>query len=118
MIVSSLATSEIVEVKDGILLRPKDRPQSWPLPATDLNPEVEEFVPIKNGDEIVDTSGTDGDDESEEEEKKTPKKVEIAEKAKDSMSPVLVVPPTNTDLRKQLPGLLETTETAKVKNSE
>lgn len=36
-----------MQVKDGLLLRPRDDPESWPLAATDLNPEVPEFVPGK-----------------------------------------------------------------------
>jgi len=81
-IVSSLEDSEVVEVKDGLMIRPLGDPESWPLKSTDLNPEVPEFVPsfapddetssdkpqadIKEEEE--DTAGTDGDDESEEDE--------------------------------------------------
>ena len=39
-IVASVADSTIVEVKDGLMIRPRDNPQDWPLAATDLNPEV------------------------------------------------------------------------------
>merc|ERR1719234_2007788 len=70
-IVASVADSTIVEVKDGLMIRPRESPQTWPLAATDLNPEVAAFVPVLEGevDGDEDTAGTDGDDESEEEEK-------------------------------------------------
>merc|ERR1719234_2775337 len=70
-IVASVADSTIVEVKDGLMIRPRESPQTWPLAATDLNPEVAAFVPVLEG-EVEgdeDMAGTDGDDESEEEEK-------------------------------------------------
>ena len=65
-IVASVADSTIVEVKDGLMIRPRDNPQDWPLAATDLNPEVPEFVPVVGPEGEEDTAGTDGDDESEE----------------------------------------------------
>merc|ERR1719394_215527 len=68
-IVESVENSEIVEVKDGLMIRPLDDPDSWPLKPTDLNPNVPEFVPTTADDE--DTAGTDGDDESEEDDQKT-----------------------------------------------
>merc|ERR1719341_1584808 len=68
-IVASVAESTIVEVKDGLMIRPRESPQTWPLAATDLNPEVPEFVPVVGLEGDEDTAGTDGDDESEEEEK-------------------------------------------------
>ena len=46
-IVESVVTSDIVEVKDGLMIRPLDDPESWPLKPTDLNPNVAEFVPTK-----------------------------------------------------------------------
>merc|ERR1711892_823495 len=110
LIVTSLGESEIVEVKDGILLRPKQKPTSWPLPATDLNPDVEEFVPEEPTDGVVDTSGTDGDDESEEEEKKTPTKTD---KEKEMKTPGLVLAPKGSDPRKQLTNLLESNDSTK-----
>ena len=66
-IVESVENSEIVEVKDGLMIRPLDDPDSWPLKPTDLNPNVPEFVPTTADNE--DTDGTDGDDESEEDER-------------------------------------------------
>jgi len=33
------------QVKDGLLLGPCDSPNSWPLAATDVNPEVPALVP-------------------------------------------------------------------------
>ena len=66
-IVESVENSEIVEVKDGLMIRPLDDPESWPLKPTDLNPNVPEFVPTTADNE--DTDGTDGDDESEEDER-------------------------------------------------
>jgi len=84
-IVQSLEDSTVIEVKDGLLIRPLEDPESWPLKSTDLNPEVPEFVPTfvapdllgqddattkksTAQDDSEDTAGTDGDDESEEEE--------------------------------------------------
>ena len=66
-IVESVENSEIVEVKDGLMIRPLDDPESWPLKPTDLNPNVAEFVPTSADNE--DTDGTDGDDESEEDDR-------------------------------------------------
>lgn len=80
-IVSSLDNSDVVEVKDGLLIRSLYEPESWPLKSTDLNPDVPEFIPTissstsppkpaEDNGEDEDTAGTDGDDESEEDEKK------------------------------------------------
>jgi len=44
-IVQSLENSTIVEIKDGLMIRALVDPEAWPLPNTDLNPNVPEFVP-------------------------------------------------------------------------
>ena len=69
-IVNSVEDSEIVEVMEGLMIRSKVDPESWPLKPTDLNPNVPEFVPTEAL-EDEDTAGTDGDDESEEDDKDT-----------------------------------------------
>jgi len=97
-IVASVDNSDIVECKDGILIRPKEDPESWPLKATDLNPEVPEFVPTTIVEE-EDTAGTDGDDESEEEDKK---------KDNRQTTPGLSLVKEDTDGREKLAKLLET----------
>jgi len=97
-IVASVDNSDIVECKDGILIRPKDDPESWPLKATDLNPEVPEFIPTTIVEE-EDTAGTDGDDESEEEDKK---------KENRQTTPGLSLAKEDTDGREKLAKLLET----------
>lgn len=112
-IVASVDDSSVVEVKEGLLIRPKDSPSSWPLAATDLNPEVEEFVPetsdMANAEE--DTAGTDGDDESEEEEKGSTKKDNKSTKT----TPGLVLaPPGPCDPREKLSSLLDSGVTEKV----
>lgn len=96
-IVASVADSTIVEVKDGLMIRPRESPQTWPLAATDLNPEVPEFVPVVGLEGDEDTAGTDGDDESEEEEK---------EKTNNTPGLVLGSVPTK-DPREVLSNLLE-----------
>merc|ERR550519_1376939 len=96
-IVASVAESTIVEVKDGLMIRPRESPQTWPLAATDLNPEVPEFVPVVGLEGDEDTAGTDGDDESEEEEK---------EKTNSTPGLVLGSVPTK-DPREVLSNLLE-----------
>ena len=84
-IVASVTDSTIVEVKDGLMIRPRENPHTWPLAATDLNPEVPEFVPVVGLDGEEDTAGTDGDDESEEEEKgKTTPGLVLGAPAKDT----------------------------------
>merc|ERR1719362_1421262 len=93
----SVADSTIVEVKDGLMIRPRESPQTWPLAATDLNPEVPEFVPVVGLEGDEDTAGTDGDDESEEEEK---------EKTSNTPGLVLGSVPTK-DPREVLSNLLE-----------
>merc|ERR1711972_120198 len=95
-IVASVEQSDIVECKDGILIRPKDDPESWPLKATDLNPEVAEFVPTTILEE--DTAGTDGDDESEEDYSSEKKQT----------APGLVLARENIDGREKLAKLLDT----------
>jgi len=95
-IVASVETSDIVECKDGLLIRPKDNPESWPLKATDLNPEVAEFVPTTILEE--DTAGTDGDDESEEDDSNEKKQT----------TPGLVLARENIDGREKLAKLLDT----------
>merc|ERR1719187_1608908 len=97
-IVASVEQSDIVECKDGILIRPKDDPESWPLKATDLNPEVPEFIPTTIVEE-EDTAGTDGDDESEEEDK---------QKEKRQITPGLSLAKENMDGREKLAKLLDT----------
>lgn len=100
-IVASVETSDIVECKDGILIRPKDDPESWPLKATDLNPEVPEFIPTTIIEE-EDTAGTDGDDESEEDDVKKEKK---------QSTPGLVHAKEDVDGREKLAKLLDTPTT-------
>ena len=95
-IVASVADSTIVEVKDGLMIRPRESPQTWPLAATDLNPEVPEFVPVVGLEGDEDTAGTDGDDESEEEEKE-----------KTTPGLALGSAPANKDPREVLSNLLE-----------
>ena len=72
-IVDSVDDSEIVEIKDGLMIRSKQDPESWPLKPTDLNPSVPEFVPTTSVSPVAgeeeDTAGTDGDDESEEDDR-------------------------------------------------
>jgi len=97
-IVASVEQSDIVECKDGILIRPKDDPESWPLKATDLNPEVPEFIPTTIVEE-EDTAGTDGDDESEEEDKLKEKRL---------TTPGLSLAKENMDGREKLAKLLDT----------
>ena len=97
-IVASVADSTIVEVKDGLMIRPRDNPQDWPLAATDLNPEVPEFVPVVGLEGEEDTAGTDGDDESEE-EKDTANS--------NSNTPGLVIGAPAKDPREVLSNLLE-----------
>ena len=96
-IVESVVDSEIVEVKDGLLIRSKVDPESWPLKPTDLNPNVPEFVPTEEGDAHADedTAGTDGDDESEEDDK-------------DKMTPGLHLGQSQADGRESLAKLLDT----------
>ena len=96
-IVESVVDSEIVEVKDGLLIRSKVDPESWPLKPTDLNPNVPEFVPTEEGDDHADedTAGTDGDDESEEDDK-------------DKMTPGLHLGQSQADGRESLAKLLDT----------
>ena len=96
-IVESVVDSEIVEVKDGLLIRSKVDPESWPLKPTDLNPNVPEFVPTEEGDAQADedTAGTDGDDESEEDDK-------------DKMTPGLHLGQSQADGRESLAKLLDT----------
>lgn len=105
-IVSSLDGSEMVEVKDGLMIRPLEEPESWPLKSTDLNPDVPEFVPIilsaeeeKAEKEAEDTAGTDGDDESEEDDAKAEVK---------PTQPGLVLKADVGDVRENLEGLLVT----------
>ena len=104
-IVESVVTSDIVEVKDGLMIRPIDDPESWPLKPTDLNPNVPEFVPTTGGDE--DTEGTDGDDESEEDERPLSKQstpglnlTKEREDGREKLAALLDTPtgPTNSDL--------------------
>ena len=102
-IVDSVDTSEIVEVKDGALIRPKDTPESWPLAPTDLNPNVPEFVPT-GGNDDEDTAGTDGDDESEEDDKA----LEKADDSKSSATPGLNLNRDQEDGRERLAKLLDT----------
>jgi len=97
-IVASVQDSTIVEVKDGLMIRPRDNPQDWPLAATDLNPEVPEFVPVVGLEGEEDTAGTDGDDESEE-EKDTANS--------NSNTPGLVIGAPAKDPREVLSNLLE-----------
>ena len=97
-IVASVQDSTIVEVKDGLMIRPRDNPQDWPLAATDLNPEVPEFVPVVGPEGEEDTAGTDGDDESEE-EKDTANS--------NSNTPGLVIGAPAKDPRDVLSNLLE-----------
>ena len=97
-IVESVVDSEIVEVKDGLMIRSKVDPESWPLKPTDLNPNVPEFVPIEGEvPEDEDTAGTDGDDESEEDDKD-----------KSGTTPGLHIGQTQTDGRESLAKLLDT----------
>jgi len=106
-IVASVETSDIVECKDGLLIRPKDDPESWPLKATDLNPEVPEFIPTTIIEE-EDTAGTDGDDESEEDDIKKEKK---------QATPGLSLVKEDMDGREKLAKLLDTpTEPVKEKS--
>ena len=98
-IVASVASSDVVEVKDGLLLRPKGDPESWPLKATDLNPDVPEFAPTA-GDEEEDIAGTDGDDESEEDVKQ-----EVAEQ--EMKMPGLKIAREEVDGREKLAKLLD-----------
>ena len=95
-IVESVVTSDIVEVKDGLMIRPIVDPESWPLKPTDLNPNVPEFVPTNTADE--DTEGTDGDDESEEDERSVSKQ----------STPGLSLTKEREDGREKLAALLET----------
>ena len=99
-IVASVADSTIVEVKDGLMIRPRDNPQDWPLAATDLNPEVPEFVPVVGLEGEEDTAGTDGDDESEEEK-------DTANINSNSNTPGLVIGAPAKDPREVLSNLLE-----------
>ena len=96
-IVESVVDSEIVEVKDGLMIRSKVEPDSWPLKPTDLNPNVPEFVPTEEGDTPADedTAGTDGDDESEEDDK-------------DKVTPGLHLGQSLADGRESLAKLLDT----------
>ena len=103
-IVESVEDSEIVEVKDGLMIRSKDNPESWPLKPTDLNPNVPEFVPTVGGDD-EDTAGTDGDDESEEDDKK------------ESATPGLNLGKDQEDGRERLAALLDTPGTPKKNGS-
>jgi len=105
-IVASVENSEVVEVKDGLLIRPKDNPESWPLKATDLNPEVPEFIPTTIPEE-EDTAGTDGDDESEEDVKEDKKQT----------TPGLVLAKEDVDGREKLSKLLDTPTTPNKKKS-
>merc|ERR1740128_543170 len=98
-IVESVEDSDIVEVKDGLMIRSKVDPESWPLKPTDLNPNVPEFVPTEEGDEVPDdedTAGTDGDDESEEDDKDK------------GVTPGLHLGQTKADGRESLAKLLDT----------
>merc|ERR1719233_2516091 len=85
-IVASVDNSDIVECKDGILIRPKE------------DPESPEFIPTTIVEE-EDTAGTDGDDESEEEDKK---------KDNRQTTPGLSLVKEDTDGREKLAKLLET----------
>jgi len=105
-IVSSVENSDVVEVKDGLLLRPKDDPESWPLKATDLNPEVPEFIPTTIIEE-EDTAGTDGDDESEEDDKNKQKQ----------STPGLVLAKEDGDGREKLAKLLDTPPKVPIKEN-
>ena len=96
-IVNSVEDSEIVEVMEGLMIRSKMDPESWPLKPTDLNPNVPEFVPTE-APEDEDTAGTDGDDESEE-EKDTANSI--------SNTPGLVIGAPAKDPREVLSNLLE-----------
>ena len=103
-IVESVVTSDIVEVKDGLMIRPIDDPESWPLKPTDLNPNVPEFVPTNEeiqGDE--DTEGTDGDDESEEDERSVSK-----QSSPGDLTPGLNLRKEREDGREKLAALLDT----------
>jgi len=101
-IVASVENSEVVECKDGLLIRPKDNPETWPLKATDLNPEVPEFVPTTIAEE-EDTAGTDGDDESEEDDKK-----EKITSSFGQVTPGLSLAKEDCDGRQKLAKLLDT----------
>jgi len=105
-IVASVENSDVVEVKDGLLIRPKDDPESWPLKATDLNPEVPEFIPTTIIEE-EDTAGTDGDDESEEDDINKKKQT----------TPGLVLAKEDGDGREKLSKLLDTPTTPAKENS-
>eukprot|EP00092_Neocalanus_flemingeri_P019191 GFUD01020790.1.p1 GENE.GFUD01020790.1~~GFUD01020790.1.p1 ORF type:complete len:1187 (+),score=395.91 GFUD01020790.1:609-4169(+) len=105
-IVASVENSDVVEVKDGLLIRPKDNPESWPLKATDLNPEVPEFIPTTIVEE-EDTAGTDGDDESEEDDNKEKKQ----------STPGLVLAKEDVDGREKLAKLIDTPSTPKKEES-
>jgi len=107
-IVSSLETSSLVEVKDGLMIRPRHLPESWPLKSTDLNPDVPEFVPSFSVEQTLveqkeqereDTEGTDGDDESEEDDAKKEVKPE---------KPGLILKNEPGDVRERMEGLLDT----------
>jgi len=100
-ILKSVSDSDIVEVKDS-MIRPKLTPEEWPLAATDLNPEVPEFVPVVE-EKDEDTAGTDGDDESEEELKDKVVK-----------TPGLTLGNSKKDLREELSHLLDKPEVVKV----
>ena len=104
-IVESVVTSDIVEVKDGLMIRPIVDPESWPLKPTDLNPNVPEFVPTTADGE--DTEGTDGDDESEEDDERPLSKqstpglnlTKEREDGREKLAALLDTPgPTNQDL--------------------
>lgn len=95
-IVESVVKSEIVEVKEGLMIRPIVDPESWPLKPTDLNPNVPEFVPTNTADE--DTEGTDGDDESEEDGRSVSKQ----------STPGLSLTKEREDGREKLAALLDT----------
>ena len=97
-IVESVVTSDLVEVKDGLMIRPIVDPESWPLKPTDLNPNVPEFVPTNADDADEDTEGTDGDDESEEDERPVSKQ----------STPGLNLTKEREDGREKLAALLDT----------
>ena len=104
-IVESVESSEIVEVKDGSLIRPKDAPLSWPLQPTDLNPNVPEFVPTTIDEE--DTAGTDGDDESEEDDNKVAEKESVSRSSTNAPAG-LNLNKGQEDGRERLAALLDT----------
>jgi len=101
-IVDSVEDSEIVEVKDGLMIRSKDNPESWPLKPTDLNPNVPEFVPTTETIDEEDTAGTDGDDESEEDDRTK------EEGSKAIITPGLNLVSDKEDGRERLAKLLDT----------